>query len=107
MGTAGSSNNYKTHAQREAERVREQERARIRLEQQRREREKKRLRDEARNAWLKHYRAVMGAPKKTWWNAEWWPLYSWWKERQAWKKEEQRRLIEGYTEGEPLKLHLD
>jgi hypothetical protein len=107
MGTAGSSNNYKTHAQSEAERVKREELAKLRLARKREEQEKRRAENAAREAWLKHYRAGMGYPQKTWWNSEWWPLYSWWKERQAWKKEKHRRWLEGYHEGELLRPHQE
>jgi hypothetical protein len=109
MGTAGSSANYKSHAQVEAERIAKLECARGKKQQREREREQKRAEDAAREAWLRNYRAAGGGSgrQKKWWNSDWWPLYSWWKERRAWKAELARRKGMGYTrlDDVPLKPH--
>jgi len=59
-----------------------------------------------RDAWLRNYR---GKLEKKWWNAGWWPIYEWWKEKAAWEEELYRRRKEGLldSEGVPLRSHHD
>lgn len=93
MGGGGSSN-YRSHADQEALRYEREQRARLKAETKRRERERKEAEKAEREAWLKGHR--VGKDEMAWWNAAWWPLYSWLKERSAWEKEVKRRKGQGY-----------
>jgi hypothetical protein len=100
---AGGSRNYKSHAQREQDRINQAERARVRKQLKRQEQKREKAEYEARETWLRIYRAEDMGQKK-WWNSEWWPLLSWFKERRAWKKEKERRRRMGWSESDGIML---
>lgn len=114
----GNSTAYKSHAEREREAydrhlrmvARDQKRAKKHAEQRReseeRERRKKAERAE-KEAWLRSHDTGKG--ERRWWNAPWWSVYAWYKDRHAWEEEMRRRKGEGYQSLDDvvLKNHRD
>ena len=93
MGGGGSSN-YRSHADQERLRYEREQRARVRRETQRINQERKAHERAEREAWLRGHR--VGKEEMKWWNAAWFPLYAWLKERSAWEREVKRRKGQGY-----------
>jgi len=81
MGSGGSSQNYKSHADKERER-REKEWRAIRREVMRDEqRDKERRKRAAKEAWLSNYRTT--TPRR---GSLWGKLVDWWQEKRAWAR---------------------
>tara|TARA_R110002060_G_scaffold7182_5_gene10951 strand:+ start:254 stop:574 length:321 start_codon:yes stop_codon:yes gene_type:complete len=93
MGGGGSSN-YRSHADQERARFEREQRIRLRNERRRQERERQERERAEREAWLRSHR--VSKDERKWWNAAWFPLYAWLKERSAWEREVKRRKGQGY-----------
>ncbi|KUJ24660.1 uncharacterized protein LY89DRAFT_679731 [Mollisia scopiformis] len=85
----------KTHAQQEQERFARAQREARRKKQQRENQERKREEQREKEEWLNTH-TRLGYEERKWGLAGWWrlPFFIWWKERQAWNQELERRRRE-------------
>jgi len=81
MGSGASSQNYKSHADKERERRERQLRAQQREEVRQKRRDEERRKRAAKENWLKNYRATTPTREGFWGR-----FIDWWQERRAWAK---------------------